>query len=413
MAVLLLVIKKFGGSSLATHELIFKVAHHIKNEYKNNKKIIMVLSAQGNTTDDLIARALEINKNPPKRELDALLSTGEMQSVAFMSLALNSLSIPSISLNSYQIDILGDNNYCNAKILNINPSRILNELDKNNVVIITGFQSKNCFGDILTLGRGGSDTSAVAIAVALKANSCEIFTDVDGIYTADPKIIKNAKKINKINFDEMLELSSLGAVVMHNRAIELAKKYNIDIIVRSSFDYESDGTEITNLNLEKNNINIDMEKTLVSGIAVDKKIAMISLIGIEDETGMTFKLFSILARNKISIDLLIQSMGRHSTKDMSFTVNLQNFKEAIKILELNQDFLRYDHLIYREDVAKISVIGSGIASNPEIGLKIFEALYNQNISIKMISTSEIKISLLVSKSNSEIAAQEIHKNLIN
>jgi aspartate kinase len=407
----LLITKKFGGSSLETRELIFNVAENIKNDYEKNNKLVVILSARGNITDELIKSALEINNNPPKRELDVLLSTGETQSVSLMSMALNAMNVPSVSLNAFQAEIFCDDNYCNARIINIKTDRIFSELEKNNVVLITGFQARNFFGDVLTLGRGGSDTSAVAFAVALRADLCEIFTDVDGIYTADPRIISSAKKLDEINFDEMLELASLGAVVMHNRAIELAKKYNINLCVKSSFKNNSSGTKIMNLNSKSGEIN--MEKTLVSGVALDKKIAMISLIGLEDEIGMTFKLFSVLARKDISIDLIIQSIGRHSAKDISFTLNIANFNKVIKILEVNQDFLKYDHLVYREDVAKISIVGSGIASNPEIGMKIFEALYNQNISIKMISTSEIKISLLVLKNDCELAAREIHKNLIN
>ena len=400
----MLIVQKFGGSSLANDKLIFNAAQKIINAYDKKNKVVVILSAQGDTTDDLISHAQNINNNPSKRELDMLLSTGEIQSVALMTMALHKLGYPAVSLNCLQAGIFATNNYNNARILKIEPSRIVNELDKNNIVIITGFQAVNSYNDIVTLGRGGSDTSAVAIAVAIEADLCEIYTDVDGIYTADPRIIPSAKKISQINYDQMLELSSLGAVVMHNRSIELAKKYNIKLVVRSSLN-DNEGTLIGDVK--------KMEKTLVNGIAVDKNVAVISIVGLEDEPGMVFKLFSLLSRSKISVDLIIQSIGRQNTKDISFTVARGFLGETINILEKNNDFLRYDHLIYDESVAKLSIVGSGIASNPQIAMMMFEAIYNEGINIKMISTSEIKISILVKEDEVEKAAKAVHKNFID
>lgn len=400
----MLIVQKFGGSSLANDKLIFNAAQKIINAYDKKNKVVVILSAQGDTTDDLISHAQNINNNPSKRELDMLLSTGEIQSVALMTMALHKLGYPAVSLNCLQAGIFATNNYNNAHILKIESSRIVNELDKNNIVIITGFQAVNSYNDIVTLGRGGSDTSAVAIAVAIEADLCEIYTDVDGIYTADPRIIPSAKKISQINYDQMLELSSLGAVVMHNRSIELAKKYNIKLVVRSSLN-DNEGTLIGDVK--------KMEKTLVNGIAVDKNVAVISIVGLEDEPGMVFKLFSLLSRSKISVDLIIQSIGRQNTKDISFTVARAFLSETINILEKNNDFLRYDHLIYDESVAKLSIVGSGIASNPQIAMMMFEAIYNEGINIKMISTSEIKISILVKEDEVEKAAKAVHKNFID
>lgn len=397
------IVKKFGGSSLANDKLIFNAAQKIIDAHRNNNKVVVVLSAQGNTTDNLIERALKINPQPSKRELDVLLATGEVQSVALMTLAIHKLGFSAISLDCRQAGIFAANNYGNARIEKINPQRIMNEIEKNNIVIVTGFQALNSYDDVVTLGRGGSDTSAVALAAALNADVCEIFTDVDGIYTADPRIILTAKKIDKINYDEMLELASLGAVVMHSRSIELAKKYNIKLVVRSSLN-NSPGTLIGDENVEQ---------TLINGVAVDKNVAVISLIGLSDEPGMVFKLFAVLSKNKICIDLIIQSIGRQNTKDISFTVAREFLDETINILQKNQDFLCYDHLIFDNTVAKLSVVGAGVASNPEIAKMMFEGIYNEGINIKMISTSEIKISILINENEIERAANAVHNNLLD
>ena len=398
----MLLVKKFGGSSLANNNLIFNAAKKIIADYKKKNKIVVVVSAQGNMTDELILKAQEINFSPAKRELDMFLATGEIQSACLTAMAIHKLGYPAVSLNAFQAEILGLNNYGNSRIKKINPERILNELEKNNIVIITGFQAINFYNDFVTLGRGGSDTSAVALAAILNADLCEIYTDVDGIYTADPRIIKGAKKIKKINYDEMLELASLGTVVLHNRSVELAKKYNIKLVVKSSFN-DNAGSLIGD---EK------MEGSLINGVAIDKNVAVISVIGLEDEPGMVFKLFALLARKNICIDLIIQSIGKQNTKDISFTVAREFLNETVEMLKKNIDFFRYDHLIFDKTVAKLSVVGTGIASNPKISMMMFEAIYNQGINIKMISTSEIKISILINEKEIERAANAVHKNLI-
>lgn len=398
----MLLVKKFGGSSLANNDLMFNAASKIINDYKKKNKVVVIVSAQGDNTDKLISKAQEINKMPSKRELDMFLATGEIQSACLLAIAIHKLGYPAISLNAFQVGILGLNNYGNSRIKKINPERILNELDKNNIVIITGFQAINSYNDFVTLGRGGSDTSAVALAAILNADLCEIYTDVDGIYTADPRIIKGAKKIQKINYDAMLELASLGTVVLHNRSVELAKKYNINLVVKSS------------LNNNPGSIIGDdrMEGSLINGVAVDKNVAVISVIGLEDEPGMVFKLFALLARKKICIDLIIQSIGQQNTKDISFTVAREFLDETVEMLKNNIDFFRYDHLIFDKTVAKLSVVGTGIASNPKISMMMFEAIYNQGINIKMISTSEIKVSILIKEDDIDRAANAVHENLV-
>lgn len=398
----MLLVKKFGGSSLANNGLIFNAASKIINDYKKKNKVVVIVSAQGDNTDKLISKAKEINEIPSKRELDMFLATGEIQSACLLAIAIHKLGYPAISLNAFQVVIFGSNNYGNSRIKKIKPERILNELDKNNIVIITGFQAINSYNDFVTLGRGGSDTSAVALAAILNADLCEIYTDVDGIYTADPRIIKGAKKIKKIDYDAMLELASLGTVVLHNRSVELAKKYNINLVVKSSLN-NNPGSIIGD---------DQMEGSLINGVAVDKNVAVISVIGLEDEPGMVFKLFALLARKKICVDLIIQSIGQQNTKDISFTVAREFLDETIEMLKNNIDFFRYDHLIFDKTVAKLSIVGTGIASNPKISMMMFEAIYNQGINIKMISTSEIKVSILIKEDDIDRAANAVHENLI-
>lgn len=394
-----MIVKKFGGSSVANAERIFNVANRIVESYKEGNQVVVVLSAQGDTTDELISKANEINQHVSKREMDMLLSTGEQQSVALMAMAIHSLGYPAVSLNSYQCHILSTSNYSNARIKNISKERITNELENKNIVIVTGFQGINKYDDITTLGRGGSDTSAVALAAVLDADLCEIYTDVDGIYTGDPRIIKNARKINEISYDEMLELASLGAKVLHNRSVELAKKYNVNLIVRSSLTRD-EGTIVKE--------DSSVEKMFVSGVAVDKNVARIALLGLRDEPGTAFKVFSLLAKNKISVDIILQSIGRDSTKDISFTITDTELEDAVKLLEENKDRLHYNKISYSDDVAKVSIVGAGMATNPGVASLMFEATYDVGVNIKMISTSEIKISVLVSENDAERAANAIH-----
>lgn len=395
----MLIVKKFGGTSVANAERIMNVANKIVNSYKEGNQIVVVLSAQGDTTDDLIEKAGEINPNASKREMDMLLSTGEQQSVALMAMAIHSLGYPAVSLNASQVKIYSSSNYSNAAIKNINTARINSELEKKNIVIVTGFQGINRYGDVTTLGRGGSDTSAVALAAKLDADLCEIYTDVDGVYTADPRIIKKAKKLNEISYDEMLELATLGAKVLHNRSVELAKKYNVNLVVRSSLT-DAEGTIVK----EESNV----EKMIVSGVAVDKDISRISVIGVNDQPGTAFKIFSLLSKNKISVDIILQSIGRGNKKDISFTVARSDLNDVIKILEDNKKKIGYESISHKDNVAKVSVVGAGMATNCGVATLLFEALYNADINVNMISTSEIKISVLVNEKEADIAANAIH-----
>ena len=395
----MLIVKKFGGSSVANAERVKNVANRIVESYKEGNDVVVVLSAQGDTTEDLIAKAEEINPNPSKREMDMLLATGEQQSVALMAMAIHALGVPAISLNASQCKIASSSNYGNARIKNINSERIFNELDRKNIVIITGFQGINKFGDVTTLGRGGSDTSAVALAAKLNADLCEIYTDVDGVYTCDPRIVKKARKLKEISYDEMLELASLGAKVLHNRSVELAKKYNVNLVVRSSLT-NAEGTIVKEGSA--------VERMLVNGVAVDKDVSRIAIIGVKNEPGIAFKLFSMLAKAKISVDIILQSIGRDDKKDISFTVASTDLNDALKVMENNKDRFAYEKIDHDDNVAKVSIVGSGMATNAGVAATMFEALYNENINIRMISTSEIKISVLVDKNDADRAANAIH-----
>lgn len=399
----MLIVQKFGGSSLANAERIIKVAQCIVEKYKENNSMVVVLSAQGDTTDELIEKAHEVTDRGAKREMDMLLSIGEQQSVALMAMAIHRLGCPAVSLNASQAGIYSSSDYGNARIKRISTERIKTEIDKNNIVIVTGFQGINRYGDITTLGRGGSDTTAVALASALDADICEIYTDVSGIYTADPRLIKKAIKLEEISYDEMLELASLGAKVLHNRSVELAKKHNVKIVVRSSFTKE-EGTTVK----EKSK----MEEMLVSGLAVDKDVSRITVVGIKDTPGIAFKMFSVLAKKNIVVDIIIQSVGDSMLKDISFTVSRTDVVEAIKILKSNKDFLNFDSINYSNNVVKLSVVGAGMASNPGVAASMFEALYDVGVNINMISTSEIKISVLINEKDAEIAANSVHNRLM-
>ncbi len=400
----MLIVKKFGGSSVANAERIKHVAQTITNSYKEGNQVVVVLSAQGDTTDELIEKAGEINPNASKREMDMLLATGEQQSVALMAMAIEALGYPVISLNAFQCNIISTSTYSNARIKNISTDRINNELSRKNIVIITGFQGINRHLDVTTLGRGGSDTSAVALAAKLGADICEIYTDVDGVYTCDPRIVKTAKKLDEITYDEMLELASLGAKVLHNRSVELAKKYNVNLVVRSSMT-DAEGTVVKE--------ETKLERMLVNGVAVDKDVARIALVDLKDEPGIAFKIFSLLSKEKISVDLIIQSIGRETSKDISFTVARGDLDEAVKILTANKDRLGFKDISYNESVAKVSVVGAGMATNPGVASMLFEATYDAGINVKMISTSEIKISILVADKDADRAAIAIHDKFMS
>ena len=328
-----------------------------------------------------------------------LLTTGEQVSVSLMAMAMQSLDVPAVSLNAFQVQMHSTDRYGNARFKRIDTDRITHELDSRKIVIVTGFQGVNKYDDLTTLGRGGSDTTAVALAAALHADRCEIFTDVDGVYTADPRIVKNAMKLDEVTYDEMLELASLGAKVLHNRSVEMAKKYGVELVVRSSLN-RSEGTVIK----EK----VKMEKMLITGVAADMNTARISVIGVDDQPGTAFRIFNTLAKNNMNVDIILQSVGRDGTKDISFTVSEDDLDEAIHILEDHKEALTIKEITSNRDVAKISVVGAGMMSNPGVAAKMFETLYNARININMIATSEIRITVLVDKKDVEKALNAVH-----
>ena len=383
-----LIVQKFGGSSVANAERIWNVARIVTDTYKNGANVVVVVSAQGDTTDDLIAKAHEIDPNPSKREMDMLLSTGEQISISLLAMAISKLGYPVISLTGRQAGFLTDSNHSKARIKKIDTERLEKELDQRKIVVVAGFQGINRYDDITTLGRGGSDTSAVALAAELKADLCQIYTDVDGVYTADPRLVKNAKKLEEISFDEMLELASCGAQVLHNRSVEMAKKYNVNLEVISSLE-DKPGTKIKEVT--------KMEKLLIKGVAKDDDIVRISVIGLPDKPGIAFKIFSLLAAKKINVDIILQSVGRTGTKDISFTVPVDSKDAALEVLEEAKDTLGEYTVETDTDVTKVSIVGAGMQSNPGVAAKMFEALYEADINIAMISTSEIKISVLIKK----------------
>jgi len=395
----MLIVKKFGGSSVATPERIFNVARRCVEEYKKGNEVVVVLSAMGDTTDDLIALAEQISKKPSKRELDMLMSTGEQVSVSLCAMAIQELGVAAVSLNAFQVQMHTSKVYGNARLENIDVARIRAELENKNIVLVTGFQGVNRYEDVTTLGRGGSDTTAVALAAVLHADACEIYTDVDGVYTCDPRIVPNAKKLNEITYDEMLDLATLGAQVLHNRSVGMAKKYGVELVVRSSLS-DAPGTIVKE--------DLTVEKRLISGVAVDKSPARISLIGVPDKPGIAFKIFNILASGGISVDIILQSVGRDGTKDISFTVDEKNLEETLRILKDNEAKLNCQKIEHEENVAKVSIVGAGMMTDPGVASKMFEALYNAGINIKMIATSEIRITVLIDEANADVAARAVH-----
>lgn len=398
-----LVVQKFGGTSVSNTERIFNVANIICETYDRGDNVVVVVSAQGDTTDDLIKKAVDINPNPSKREMDVLLSTGEQISIALLAMALEKKGYPVISLTGWQAGMNTSSKHSNARIKKISSERIKNELDKRKIIIVAGFQGLNKYGDITTLGRGGSDTSAVALAANLGANLCQIYTDVDGIYTADPRIVKNAVKLDEVSFDEMLELATLGAQVLHNRSVELAKKYNINLEVLSSLERKV-GTKIKEV--------VNVEKMLIRGVAKNDDMVRVTVFGLPDESGTAFKLFSTLASAGIDIDVILQSVSIKGLKDISVTVNQQDKDLIIDILKQNQQTLSFKDIDIDEQVSKISIVGAGMQSNPGIAARMFEALFESDVNIQMISTSEIVISVIVERKDAEKAFNAVHKEFI-
>ena len=394
-----LIVQKFGGSSVANAERVNNVARIVTDTYKKGNKVVVVVSAQGDTTDDLIEKQMEINPNASKRERDMLLAAGEQISISRLAMAIEKIGCPVVSLLGWQAGFKTTSAHTNARITRIDCERLKNELDHNNIVVVAGFQGITRYGDVSTLGRGGSDTSAVALACALHADLCQIYTDVEGVYTADPRKVPNAKKLSEISYDEMLELATLGAQVLHNRSVELAKKYNLELEVLSSLTC-APGTIVKEVS--------NVERMLISGVAKDTDIARISVVGVPDEPGLAFKMFSKLAAKDVNIDIILQSIGRDGTKDIAFTCAKDKLNDAKEVINAFMPTLKAQKVVYDEDVAKVSIVGAGMESHSGFASKMFEALYNANINIQMISTSEIKISVLINTADADRAVAALH-----
>lgn len=394
-----LIVQKFGGSSVANAERVMNVAKIITDTYREGNDVVVVVSAQGDTTDDLIEKAYEITEKPSKREMDMLLASGEQISISLLAMAIEKLGCPAVSLLGWQAGFNTTSAYGIARIKSVKADRIRAEIDRHNIVVVAGFQGLNKYDDLTTLGRGGSDTSAVAIAAAMHADRCQIFTDVEGVFTADPRKVPNAKKLQEITYDEMLELATLGAQVLNNRSVEMAKKYNVKLEVLSSMK-RVPGTIVKEV--------AKMEKMLIRGVTKDTDVARISVTKISNTPGIAFKLFSVLAKQKINVDIILQSVGRDDTKDITFTVSKGNAEEAVSCIADAFD-ISADDIICDTNVAKVSVVGAGMESHPGTASKMFEALYEHDINIDMISTSEIKISVLINIDSADKAVSAIHK----
>ena len=394
-----LIVQKFGGSSVRDAQRIRNVAGIIAETYLEGNDVLVVLSAQGDTTDDLIAKAEEINSHPSKREMDMLRSTGEQISVALCAMALESMGLPCVSLTAWQVGIQTTAVHGDARIKRIDSERVQAELDQHRIVLITGFQGMDRAGDVTTLGRGGSDTSAVALAAAFRAKLCQIYTDVDGVYTADPRIVPNARHLDEITYDEMLELASQGAGVLHNRSVELAKKFRVDLEVLSSLERKP-GTKVKEVT--------KVEKTTIAGVAKDTSIARIALIGLRHNPGVAFQVFDLLSKHNINVDLILQSIGREDSKDISFTVHEKDLEDAQEILTENQEVLCFDHIEVDGNIGKVSIVGAGLMTNCGMAARMFEALYEAGINIQMINTSEIRVSVLLDEGDVDRAVRAIH-----
>lgn len=395
-----IVVQKYGGTSVGNAERIMNVAKRVIETKKSGNKVVVVVSAMGDTTDELIEKAYGVNLRPNNREMDMLLTTGEQISISLLTMAIHSLDEDAISLTGPQAGIQTTDVHKNARIKNIDTSRLKKELTDHNIVIVAGFQGIDSLGDITTLGRGGSDTSAVALACALNAQRCEIYTDVDGVYTTDPRIVPEAKKINKISYDEMLELASLGAGVLHPRSVELARKYNLPMMVKSSLNNNS-GTEVVEVSA--------LEKAIVSGVTKDDNIVKISVLEVPDRPGIAFQLFSALAKNNVFFDMIIQNVTQRNVNDITFTVAADDLKDALDVTSKVSEELGAKKVIYDESVVKVSIVGTGIAGSADIASAFFQTLSDLGINIEMISTSEIKISCIIEQEKGEEALKALHK----
>ena len=400
-----LIVQKFGGTSVRDRDRIFNVARIVANTRNAGNDVVVVVSAQGDTTDDLIQKAAEITSDPSEREMDMLLNSGEMISISLLAMALMEIGVPAVSLTGWQAGFQTDRAYSKARIKRLECERIESELARNRVVVVAGFQGLNKMEDLTTLGRGGSDTSAVAIAAALHADRCQIFTDVEGVYTADPRKLPNARKLEEITFDEMLELASLGAQVLNNRSVELAKKYNVELEVLSSLN-PVPGTLVKEATKA-------MEGMLIKGVAKDEDVAVVTLVGVPDVPGTSFKVFSLLAQKKINVDIILQSTGRDGNKDLIFTVPRSEAENTRKLLNENVSRFGGSEVEIKTGVAKVSIVGAGMQSHFGVAAKMFEALSENQINIQMISTSEIKISVIIDQKDADRAVNAIDAAFIH
>ena len=394
-----LIVQKFGGTSVKDRDRIFNVARIVANTRNQGNDVVVVVSAQGDTTDDLITKAAEITSDPSHREMDMLLATGEQISVALCAMALESMGLPCVSLTAWQVGIQTTAVHGDARIKRIDSERVQAELDQHRIVLITGFQGMDRAGDVTTLGRGGSDTSAVALAAAFRAKLCQIYTDVDGVYTADPRIVPNARHLDEITYDEMLELASQGAGVLHNRSVELAKKFRVNLEVVSSLERKP-GTKVKEVT--------KVEKTNIAGVAKDTSIARVALIGLQHNPGVAFQVFDLLSKHNINVDVILQSIGREDSKDISFTVHEKDLEDAQEILTENQEVLCFDHIEVDGNIGKVSIVGAGLMTNCGMAARMFEALYEAGINIQMINTSEIRVSVLLDEGDVDRAVRAIH-----
>lgn len=395
-----LIVQKFGGTSVRDAERVMNVAKIVTDTYAKGNDVVVVVSAQGDFTDVLVEKQEEINPNASRREKDMLLAAGEQISISLLVMAIEKLGYHAVSLLGWQAGFETSSAHTSARIKKVDPSRIQAAIDKRNIVVVAGFQGISRFGDITTLGRGGSDTSAVAIAAAMNADLCQIYTDVEGVFTADPRKIPNAQKLKEISYDEMLELATMGAQVLNNRSVEMAKKYNIELEVLSSLT-RAPGTIVK----EKTR----MEKMLISGVAKDTEVARISVVGVPNNPGFAFKLFSRLSKKNINVDIILQSIGHDGKKDISFTVAKDRGEEAVEALRDYVDDFGAKEILYDDNVAKISIVGAGMESHAGVATKMFEALYDAQINIQMISTSEIKTSVLIDAKYADKAVAAIHE----
>ena len=395
----MLIVQKFGGSSVANAERVFNVARIVTDTYKEGNDVVVVVSAQGDTTDDLIEKAREINPAGSKREMDMLLSAGEQISISLLAMAIEKLGCPVVSLLGWQAGFQTNSTYSMARIKRVEGERIRNALDKRRIVVVAGFQGLNRYGDITTLGRGGSDTSAVAIAASMHADLCQIYTDVEGVYTADPRKVPGAKKLQEITYDEMLELATLGAQVLNNRSVEMAKKYNVELEVLSSLN-RVPGTKVKEV--------AKMEKMLIKSVAKDSNVARVMIVGVPDEPGIAFKVFSRVAKAHINVDIILQSVGRDGTKDIAFTVPADKGEEAVAALQEYCDLVGAKSITYDTTVAKVSVVGAGMETHEGVAAQMFEALADCGVNIQMISTSEIKVSVLIDAEDADRAVSAVH-----